>query len=696
MKKINIGFSFLITILSLLYLGNIHSAEDKMIELYFNEIQILEDSVKNYQGPINACVKIKDPEFFSSLEIEVKLHDQVQEIELQKDVQNLTTTFILEEGVFDIRITVDQHELVMDDILIYQKIPIEINGEPLQSAHHFDQTIQIKTEKSKLYDYDSSYIVINNERFTWTQNETTASYVIEDEGQYHIEFHFVDWQGNEIVEKTKVIKEFEIKQIDFTYSSIPQTVDTRMFFSENIQIKINIHVVDINNIRVLLNNQEQTLDWKQDEVGYSTLLKIIQEGYHTIDVFYGDTLLASPLHDFSIILDKTKPEVQLQTVMNTNNTNQDVEVKIHTSDSSTLTYEVQIKKNDKLIQSDKDEIDKTYLLHEDVGTNIYTLQAWAKDIAGNETMSNEIQVIIDKEEPRIQSFLQQKSYQNPLLTNQSIQLEFTWQDDFIAQKKLFVYKNDQLVNEQVLQENSFVKTIPSMQMRSDQYRYILQASDVAGNMSEASMEFTMDTYLEVLQIKNDIFHGQPKNSSWTPEIEDVNEAITILNTKLLKDQKEQNYEWGTPIMEDGEYLIQIMAQDAAGNIAQLEKPFKFTIDQTIPEIHMKDVYGKEIQESYMGSGLEIMIDTGILKQDDLISVTLNGKEQLSKKVSNLKIPLTTTGDYDIQVIAEDKAGNIAYRNQQFHILSKEEPQYAIWFAGLGGLVVAIFMYVKCR
>lgn len=137
--------------------------------------------------------------------------------------------------------------------------------------------------------------------------------------------------------------------------------------------------------------------------------------------------------------------------------------------------------------------------------------------------------------------------------------------------------------------------------------------------------------------------------------------------------------------EDGEYTVQVNAQDAAGNAADM-KTVSFTIDSTAPVIRLDGItegeYYKEdvllnvlVEESFYESAqVQLKVTrqiNGETSEYILPSMTLNAKE------SRELYRFSEEGTYLIEATAQDAAGNEAEAKSVSFVLDKTAPQVSI-------------------
>ncbi len=496
---------------------------------------------------------------------------------------------------------------------------------------------------------------------------------LQEEGSYEVQVYYQDEKlktQHIILDKTSPM--IEGGTLDLTCNPSPRPV--------NVQYRIQDENMDVGRTKIEVFKDgyllEVPIEVFQHEDTLTYLFRLEEDGMYTyrltaMDMAGNERVLDSK---DTIEIDTVFPHLVLRNKHLLQNTNQDVEIEFAVSDSSLNRYILWIKKDGVILDEiiGTQDIQKIYRFHEERGTSTYELQAVAWDRAGNETVSKPVSFVIDKEKPQIEAFLQGTIYQSSLLTNASVPLLFRWQDPFCREAQLVVYKNGECMDVRRFDDvRTFRRLITALQQRMDEYRYVLRVYDLAGNMAESTVEFVIDTYLPPLRIKNDIFQGKASNQSWTPLLEDVGKHLTVLDVKLLRDQKEVPYRWGDEIQEEGTYQLHVIAADAAGNVTMLAEPFFFVIDKSAPWIYLRNVDTmEEIPFVYEGSSIHVTADTGMFHKDVITSLKINGEQQLQEDVVQYAMHIEDPGDYQIDIAAKDEAGNQSQKTYFFTIQKK--------------------------
>ena len=196
--------------------------------------------------------------------------------------------------------------------------------------------------------------------------------------------------------------------------------------------------------------------------------------------------------------------------------------------------------------------------------------------------------------------------------------------------------------------------------------YILTVSiyDLAGNVTEQKVNFSVNKNGATFKFKPEDIVGQYTNKSFKPVIEVWNtDEISIVSATI--NGMDEPYEFVNgelrflkSIDRDGKYTFNLEVIDTAGNKASM-KPVEIIYDATKP---VAMILGVEESKSYEGS-VNIILSTE-LPGDFIESVWLD-KRLLAKSEYTLKddgkvtLNVSVEGNHTIKAQAKDKAGNLS-------------------------------------
>ena len=198
----------------------------------------------------------------------------------------------------------------------------------------------------------------------------------------------------------------------------------------------------------------------------------------------------------------------------------------------------------------------------------------------------------------------------------------------------------------------------------DNYIITVSIYDLAGNVTEQKVNFSVNKNGATFKFKPEDIVGQYTNKSFKPVIEVWNtDEISIVSATI--NGMDEPYEFVNgelrflkSIDKDGKYTFNLEVIDTAGNKASM-KPVEIIYDATKP---VAMILGVEESKSYEGS-VNIILSTE-LPGDFIESVWLD-KRLLAKSEYTLKddgkvtLNVSVEGNHTIKAQAKDKAGNLS-------------------------------------
>ncbi|WP_079816715.1 Ig-like domain-containing protein [Salmonella enterica] len=209
------------------------------------------------------------------------------------------------------------------------------------------------------------------------------------------------------------------------------------------------------------------------------------------------------------------------------------------------------------------------------------------------------------------------------------------------------------------------------------YEAVVVFSDIAGNTSETTLPFTIDTTTSVsvrMEPASDTGSSNSDNltNKQNPKFEGTAEpnaklVITIVDDKSGREVLKHTITVGadgnwsvTPnILPDGTYTINVVATDVAGNTAQTQE--RFTIDTVTidPTIRLSDSSIDDLHEATSlrpeFKGFAEAFSTIMIQWDGKVvgSANANANGEWSWTPPSVLAP----GSYVVSIVAKDKAGN---------------------------------------
>ena len=171
--------------------------------------------------------------------------------------------------------------------------------------------------------------------------------------------------------------------------------------------------------------------------------------------------------------------------------------------------------------------------------------------------------------------------------------------------------------------------------------------DKALNTSEKTVSFIVDeeppviAYIDAFNEKYLKYFTLPEN------MKDYIQDATKVKYKAYLNSKEVS---SVELKKDGKYILQIVAEDEAGNTS--EKVSAFIVDNTMPKVIVHGIEnGGNVKKD------EVVKLTLFDDNDFFKSVCVNGEEMSIDDSKEVSIKANDYGDYDISVVAADYAGN---------------------------------------
>ena len=123
---------------------------------------------------------------------------------------------------------------------------------------------------------------------------------------------------------------------------------------------------------------------------------------------------------------------------------------------------------------------------------------------------------------------------------------------------------------------------------------------------------------------------------------------------------------GSKVQKEGETVLKVRVEDAAGNVSTAEA--RFVIDHTKPVICFGElVAGKKYEKEAL-----LFISTEN-EEDYITSILINGEPQkLSKGSKGFRFLIQTPWEYDIEAYAQDAAGNTAVSQISFQVIEPKK------------------------
>ncbi len=181
-----------------------------------------------------------------------------------------------------------------------------------------------------------------------------------------------------------------------------------------------------------------------------------------------------------------------------------------------------------------------------------------------------------------------------------------------------------------------------------EYRLTCTATDRCGNSKSTSMSFTVDHTPPVISGLDQIDKGYFRSFRLPERLAALVRDMTAVKADAYVNERKIGDD--DVIIEEGKYVLTVLAEDGAGNAS--EKNVAFMIDRSAPQIVLSgfDRDGNIKKGSLIKVGLSD-------EADRLLSVTFNDRN-IALSDNTAYIAVNEYGNYMLSVRSEDDAGNI--------------------------------------
>lgn len=549
---------------------------------------------------------------------------------------------------------------------------------------------------------------------TWKdEKENNGVIRFTTEGKHSITYSVEDKAGNKskatpiefVIDKTKPVITARLNGNEYTEDMGAIDLTTKANISISVS-DVNNDVNDINYKVTTLRpdmNAESTDFKKSSETSFS----FEDQADYSVEIYAIDKANnKSVVRNISFRVDSAAPEITIS-VPDGNAFNEEQTISINVEEAFWKDGEATLK----VYRSSGDGVARALLDTEEIklsGRNTtitktynesgeYSFEVTAKDRALHES-NKKGQITLDMSKPDINILADDSSlFEDYGKTKEVAAFTVQITDNFYASNRIDVKcnrvdisgKNTALELPISGEGNSLVE-IPVAFDEDGIYEFSVTATDDAGNVSEYKLEhFTVDrTKPDITAIEEAIkgYDGKKINSfALASDIDNLIEDLTVCDCKIVLNGVEFN---GNTALEDGVYVLSVVAVDELGNESKVEN-VTFEMDSTKPNIMIDGVENKETKNETYNINIGLQLD-----EDSLISVKLNGKEQ---KIDNNSANITVDekGDYTLEIFAKDAAGNEAVEKINF-TYGKKAKEFPFTIVGIIAVVLlgTILIVVK--
>ena len=191
------------------------------------------------------------------------------------------------------------------------------------------------------------------------------------------------------------------------------------------------------------------------------------------------------------------------------------------------------------------------------------------------------------------------------------------------------------------------------------YECIVTAADAAGHKAEQKITFTIDRESPVIRYVDQMNGTNIRFFQWNYGRDEMIQDLTEYSYSMYLNG--EPYFSGSLVTEEGEKLLEVRAEDSAGNVSFARAAF--TVDHTSPVIHWGE---SEDGGKYDGSAvLSLWVDgTGERIRELYIN---RERQKISADSRIFQYEITESGQYTVEVKADDLAGNETAERISFEI-----------------------------
>ncbi|MCM1287870.1 MAG: Ig-like domain-containing protein [Clostridium sp.] len=310
-------------------------------------------------------------------------------------------------------------------------------------------------------------------------------------------------------------------------------------------------------------------------------------------------------------------------------------------------------------------------------TGVYRFEFEARDNVGHRSSISQT-LTLDLEAPVVTL----KGVNDYDMTGKAVEFAVEITDDFYSSKKVSIQGTRTDIDGKVhkLDFGSFLQsmnptTITQTFTESGVYDITLVATDLVGNEHKEEVHFTIDNAAPVIGDLSKYDGKIFKSFSWDEDLDELVSDLTVCDVQMFLNGSEYD---GSSDIEDGSYVLLIVATDEMGN--KTEKEVRFELDSKAPVFIVTGVEDKEVKNEDYIINVSLQLD-----EDTLSQVTLNGTN-ISIRDNTATINVTEKGEYTLALRAYDAAGNEAAETITF-TYGEEKSLWWIWIIIACGIIL---------
>lgn len=406
-------------------------------------------------------------------------------------------------------------------------------------------------------------------------------------------------------------------------------------------------------------SEDKVITTSEYNLAPNTDISFEEDGRYTVVLYASDDAgNESVRQNLKFIIDRTAPGIQIGGICEGVDITSELKIPIEVKDELYEDTEVNIKLTKILLGNMQNIPIGSYKLNATCDERIvdinsdgeYILEVGATDGVGN-TTDKSCRFRIDKTAPEITV----SGIREGEITNEKSMLRFSAGEYFYDSTIMSaILEKKESRGYVTVSSTDHVMRAPRDDVdiavdSEGEYRLTCTAADRSGNKARKEVAFTVDYTPPVIsQISG--FDGKFLRSfSLAKKISDyVSDASPYSAKAYLNDT---DFQKGDVVIEEGKYLLTVIAEDAASNAS--EETVSFIVDHTAPQVVLSgfDKNGNIKKGS--------IIKVSLLEEgDSLTQVRFNGRNILIGDDNTATIAVNEYGKYNLEVRAEDQAGNI--------------------------------------
>ncbi len=656
-----------------------------------------------YDSPIELEILCDDVNFdvknsivyMNNEDIEVNCQQQENNIFVSRILLNEKDIYKIEVSICDLANNISNKTINLQIGSLYD-IDYKINDEAISEEKFFyNEDVIFEIQEHQIDNNEGEIEVYINNDLTFVQwieddnRNKIAKISLTEEGSYNICVFYKSISFRKLIFEKKVIIDKTKPIIQYRYNDENQKEyisDTRELY-----IEINDQYFDKNSLELVVKKDSEIYDitplWTFHEEGCEILLPFYEEGKYEIFSSVKDYAGNVGLWDIkdthteylssTFIIDWTPPIIELKGINANSILGSKQELTLIAYDDNFDFYEIYATRNGEEYELSIPKYGYKNLSHvqlfEENNVGYYEVYVKAYDLAGNVMTSDILSFTIDIEPPEVFIWLDNKLYDDGIryLKNTSLDIRVESKDYVMKWQQISIMQDGMEILKEVDNENSHKKffsyQIEDKNASDSDYQLRIEVMDLAGNITDKWVSFKLNSQSPPIRILNDVFEGIPKQGPWTPQIQYEWEQFHLIDYILMKDNVMIDYVWGTPILEDGEYILDVFARDRAGNNISFSEAFTFVIDNTPPHILIQDVNQNYITTNtrfYHKERLKIQTEN---IADNILAIIINGKSLdlnayrvVNGEALSYVIDYMDEGENVIEIKASDLAGNVSH------------------------------------